>query len=152
MMPSEKKKPRIRFAHIFIAAAVLIILVHFTIAGFAPYFMALMPTFPFLLLSVLPISWKFVGHSDTHGMVGAGIGALASVLPVTVIFAYDMVTGWRGVLISGWAYSICFCHCIQSSLWPLATSSVETAACIRHRNFQRLPHIFKTVIICSSIG
>ncbi len=90
MDPSEKKKPRIRFAHIFIAAAILIVPVNFTIGGFAPYFMVLIPAFPFLLLSVLPISWKFVGHSDTHGIIGTGIGALASVLPVTAIFAYDL--------------------------------------------------------------
>jgi hypothetical protein len=72
-----------KFAYIFIAAAVLMVLVHFTIAGLAPYFMVLMPAFPFLLLSILLISWKPVGHSDNHGMIGAGIGALASVLPVT---------------------------------------------------------------------
>jgi hypothetical protein len=35
-----------KFAYIFIAAAVLMVLVHFTIAGFAPYFMVLMPAFP----------------------------------------------------------------------------------------------------------
>jgi hypothetical protein len=29
-------------------------------------------------------------------MIGAGIGALASVLLDTAIFEYDMVTGWRG--------------------------------------------------------
>jgi hypothetical protein len=38
MDPSEKRKPRIKFAHIFIAAAVIIVLVHFTIGGFAPHF------------------------------------------------------------------------------------------------------------------
>jgi hypothetical protein len=65
-------------------------------AGFAPYYMVLIPAFPFCLLSVLPISWKFVGRSDTQGILGAGIGALISVLPVTAILAYDMITGWRG--------------------------------------------------------
>ena len=90
MKPPEKKKPQLKFGLIFNATAILIVLVNFTIAGFAPHFMVIIPAFPFLLLSVLPMSWKLVGHSDTHGIIGAGIGALASVLPVTAIFAYDL--------------------------------------------------------------
>ena len=90
------KNNRLRFVHIFIVAAFLIVLINLAIAGFAPYFVVLIPAFPFLLLAVFPISWKLVSYSEEHGIIGAGIGAFVSTLPATAIFAYDMITGWRG--------------------------------------------------------
>ena len=96
MEKSVNKKNRLRFVHIFIGAAFLIVLINFAISGFAPYLMVLITAFPFLLLSVFPISWKHVSYSERHGIIGAGIGAFSSILPATAIFAYDMVTGWRG--------------------------------------------------------
>jgi hypothetical protein len=52
------KKHHLRFVHIFIAAAFLIVLINFAISGFAPFFMVLIPAFPFLLLCVFPIIKK----------------------------------------------------------------------------------------------
>ena len=96
METSANKKNRLRFIHIFIVAAFSMVLINFAISGFAPYFMVLIPAFPFLLLSVFPISWNHVRYPERHGIIGAGIGAFMSTLPATAIFAYDMVTGWKG--------------------------------------------------------
>lgn len=152
MQPSEKKKSRLKFGHIFIASAVLIILIHFTIGGFAPYFMVLMPAFPFLLLSVLPLSWKPIGLSDRPGMIGAGLGALASVLPVTAIFAYDMVTGWKGGADIGLGLLYMFLPVYSVVFMALGYFIVEIVALTRQRNFQRLPDIFKTISLFIGIG
>ena len=69
METSANKKNRLRFVHIFIVAAFLIVLINFAISGFAPYFMVLIPAFPFLLLSVFPISWNHVRYPDRHGII-----------------------------------------------------------------------------------
>lgn len=141
-----------KFAYIFIAAAVLIVLVHFTIAGFAPYFMVLMPAFPFLLLSVLPISWKSVGHPHNHGMIGAGIGALASVLPVTAIFAYDMVTDWKGGADIGLGLLYLFLPIYSAVVMGLGYIIGEVIVLVRHRDMRRLSAIFKTLALFFGIG
>jgi hypothetical protein len=64
------RRKRLRFVHIFIVAASLIFLVNFAISGFAPYFMVLIPAFPFLLLAVIPISWEFVRDSEKLESLG----------------------------------------------------------------------------------
>ncbi|MDH3827627.1 MAG: hypothetical protein OET21_09440 [Desulfobacterales bacterium] len=152
MKPPEKKKPRLKFGHIFIAAAFLIILLHFTIGGFAPHFMVLIPAFPFLLLCVLPVSWRFLVHSDRRGMIGAGLGALASVLPVTAIFAYDMVTGWKGGADIGLGLLYMFLPLYSVVFMALGYFIGEITALIRQRNFQRLPGILQTVSLFIGIG
>jgi hypothetical protein len=152
MKPPEKKKPGLKFGHIFIAAAVLMVLVNFTIAGFAPYFMVLMPAFPFLLLSVLPISWKPVGHADTHGLIGAGIGALASVLPVTAIFAYDMVTGWKGGADIGLGLLYLFLPVYSVVFMGLGYFIGEVIVLKRHRDMRRWSAIFRTIALFIGIG
>jgi len=106
------KKNQIRFVHIFIGAAFLIVLTNFAISGFAPYPMVLIPAFPFLLLFVYPISWKYVGYPERHGIMGAGISAFISILPASAIFAYDMVTGWRGGADIGLGLLYMFLFCV----------------------------------------
>jgi hypothetical protein len=152
MNSSEKKKPRIKFGHIFIAAAVLMVLINFTISGFAPYFMVFMPAFPFLLLSVLPISWKPVGRPDNHGMIGAGIGALTSVLPVTTIFAYDMVTGWKGGADIGLGLLYLFLPVYSVIFMGLGFFIGEVIVLKRHRDTRRLTVIFRTTALFIGIG
>lgn len=149
---SEKKKPQLKFAHVFIAAAVLIVLVNFIIAGFAPYFMVLIPGFPFLLLSALPVSWKSVRHSDRPGMIGAGLGALVSVLPVTIIFAYDMATGWKGGADIGLGLLYLFLPVYSVVLMALGYFIGEIILLIRHRDIQRSSNIFRTVSLFIGIG
>jgi hypothetical protein len=61
MEESVNNRNRLRFAHIFIAAAFLIVLINFAISGFAPYFMVLIPAFPFLLQLFLHTIWLRVG-------------------------------------------------------------------------------------------
>lgn len=148
----SEEKPRLKFGHIFIAAAFLIILTHFTIGGFAPHLMVLMPAFPFLLLCILPVTWRFVGHSDRQGIIGAGLGALASVLPVTAIFAYDMVTGWKGGADIGLGLLYMFLPLYSVVFMALGYFIGEITVLIRQRNFQRLPDIFKTVSLFIGIG
>lgn len=141
-----------KFAYIFISAAVLMVLVHFTIAGFAPYFMVLMPAFPFLLLSILPISWKSVSHPDYHGIVGAGIGALASVLPVTAIFAYDMFTGWKGGADIGLGLLYLFLPLYSVIFMGLGYFIGEIIVLKRHRDIHRFSAIFRTLALFIGIG
>ena len=148
----EKKKPRLKFGHIFIAAAVLMILTHFTIAGFAPYFMVLMPAFPFLLLSVLPVSWRPLEQQDNHGMVGAGIGALAAVLPVTALFAYDMVTGWKGGADIGLGLLYLFLPVYSVIFMGLGYFIGEVTVLKRHHDMRRLSIIFRTIALFIGFG
>ena len=149
---SEKKSPRIKFAHIFIAAAVLVVLVNFAIGGFAPYFMLLIPGFPFLLLSVLPISWKPYGHSDTHGLIGAGIGALVSVIPGTALFAYDMITGWKGGADIGLGLLYMFLPVYSAVFMGVGYFMGAVVARVRRRDFKGLPDIFRTVFLFIGSG
>ena len=152
MEKSVNKKNRLRFVHIFIVAAFLIVLINFAISDFAPYFMVLIPAFPFLLLSVFPISWKHVGYPEGHGIIGAGIGALTSTLPATAIFAYDMVSGWRGGADIGLGLLYMFLPLYSVAFMALGYFIGEIIALIRHRNFQRLPNIFRTVSLFIGIG
>lgn len=141
-----------KFAYIFIAAAVFLVLVHFTIAGFAPYFMVLMPAFPFLLLSILPASWKSVTNPDKHGMIGAGIGSLVSVLPVTVFFAYDMVTDWKGGADIGLGLLYLYLPVYSVVFMGLGYFIGEVIVWVRHRDTRRLSSIFITVSIFIGFG
>lgn len=152
MNSPENKKPRMKFAHVFMAAAVLIVLVHFTIAGFAPYFMVLMPAFPFLLLSMLPVSWRPVDHQNNHGMVGAGIGALASVLPATALFAYDMVAGWKGGADIGLGLLYLFLPVYSVVFMGLGYFIGEVIILKRHRDVHTWPPIFRTIALFIGIG
>ena len=152
MEPSANKKNRLRFVHIFIVAAFLIVLINFAISGFAPYFMVLIPAFPFLLLSVFPISWNYVRYPDRHGIIGAGIGAFISTLPVTAIFAYDMVTGWKGGADIGLGLLYMFLPIYSVVFMALGYVIGEIIALVRHRNFQRLPTIFRTISLFIGIG
>lgn len=149
---SVKKKPRIKFVHLFITAAFLVVLANFTIAGFAPYFMVLIPAFPFCLLCVLPISWQYVDQPDTQGVTGAGIGAFVSVLPTTVIFAYDMITGWKGGADIGLGLLYLFLPVYSVVFMALGYFIAEIVGLMRHRNFGRLPDIFRTLSLFIGIG
>jgi hypothetical protein len=152
MEESVNNRNRLRFAHIFIAAAFLIVLINFAISGFAPYFMVLIPAFPFLLLSVFPISWKLFSYPEKRGIIGAGIGAFISTLPVTAIFAYDMVTGWSGGADIGLGLLYMFLPLYSVAFMALGYFIGEITALIRHRNFQRLPNIFRTISLFIGIG
>ena len=146
------KKHRIKFVHIFIAAALLVVLVNFAIAGFAPYFMVLIPAFPFCLLCVLPLSRQYVGQPHTQGVIGAGIGALASVLPATGLFAYDMMTGWKGGADIGLGLLYLFLPVYSVVFMALGYFIAEIIELMRHRNFSRLPNIFRTLSVFIGIG
>jgi len=152
MDKSVNKKNQIRFVHIFIGAAFLIVLINFAISGFAPYLMVLIPAFPFLLLSIFPISWKHVSYKERHGIIGAGIGAFTSILPVTAIFAYDMVTGWRGGADIGLGLLYMFLPLYSVAFMALGYFIGEIVGLIRHRNFQRLPKIIRTISFFIGIG
>ena len=152
MNPPEKRKPRIKFGHIFLVAAALLVLVHFIIAGFGPYFMVLMPAFPFLLLSVLPVSWRLVGQADNHGLIGAGIGALVSVLPATSLFAYDMITGWKGGADIGLGLLYLFLPVYSVIFMGLGYFIGEVIILKRHRDIRRFSAIFQTIALFIGIG
>lgn len=152
METSANRKIRLRFVHIFIVAAFLVVLINFTIFGFAPYFMVLIPAFPFLLLSVFPISWNHFRYPDRHGIIGAGIGAFLSALPVTAIFAYDMVTGWKGGADIGLGLLYMFLPLYSVVFIALGYVIGEIIGLIRHRSFQRWPKIFRTISLFIGIG
>ncbi len=148
----EKKKHRIKFIHIFVAAALLVVLINFAIAGFAPYLMVLIPAFPFCLLCILPISRQYVGQPNTAGLIGAGIGALISVLPVTVILAYDMITGWKGGADIGLGLLYLFLPVYSAVIMALGYFIAETVSLIRQRDFGRGPEILRTLSLFIGIG
>ena len=152
MKQSLNKKNRLRFAHIFIVAAFLIVLINFAISGFAPYFMVLIPAFPFLLLTAFPISWKLICYSEKSGIIGAGIGAFASTLPATVILAYDMVTVWKGGADIGLGLLYMFLPLYSILFMTFGYFIGEITAFIRHRNFQRLPNIFRAISLFIGMG
>ena len=152
METSANKKNRLRFVHIFIVTAFLVVLINFSISGFAPYFMVLIPAFPFLLLSVFPISWNHVRCPERHGIIGAGIGAFISTLPVTAIFAYDMVTGWKGGADIGLGLLYMFLPLYSVVFMAFGYLIGEMIALIRHRKFQRWPNIFRTVSLFIGMG
>ncbi len=146
------KNKRIKFIYLFMAAAFLIVLINFTIAGFAPYFMVLMPAFPFCLLCVLPLSRQYVGQPDTLGAVGAGIGALISVLPATVLFAYDMMTGWKGGADIGLGLLYLFLPVYSVIFMALGYFFAEIFEIMRQRNFSRLPDTLRILSLFIGIG
>lgn len=146
------KNKRIKFIYLFMAAAFLIVLINFTIAGFAPYFMVLMPAFPFCLLCVLPLSRQYVGQPDTLGAVGAGIGALISVLPATVLFAYDMMTGWKGGADIGLGLLYLFLPVYSVVFMALGYFFAEIFEIMRQRNFSRLPDTLRILSLFIGIG
>ncbi len=133
-------------------AAFLIVLINLAVAGFAPYFVVLIPAFPFLLLAVFPISWKLVSYSEKHGIIGAGIGAFVSTLPATAIFAYDMITDWRGGADIGLGLLYLFLPLYSIAFMALGYFIGEITALIRYRNFQRLPKIFRTISLFIGFG
>lgn len=151
-MKQYDNKTRLKFSHLFVAGAFLVVLVNYAIGGFAPYFLVLIPAFPFCLLAVLPISWKVVGDSDTEGVIGAGIAALISVIPAIALFAYDMVTGWKGGADIGLGLLYIFLPLYSIGLMLLGYFLGEITALIAHRNFQRLPEIFRTISLFTGIG
>ncbi len=151
-MPPEKKMPRLKFVHLFLAAAFLMVLANFIIAGLAPDFIILIPAFPFCLLAVLPVSRQFVGQADTQGIIGAGIGALIAVLPGTALFAYDMLTGWRGGADIGLGLLYIFLPLYSAILMALGYFIGEMIVLIGHRNFQRMPDMFKTLSLFAGFG
>ena len=152
METSANKKKRLRFVHIFIVAAFLLVLINFAISGFAPYFMVLIPAFPFLLLSVFPISWNHVRYPERYGVTGAGIGAFISTLPATGIFAYDMVTGWKGSADLGLGLLYMFLPLYSVVFMAIGYVIGEIIALIRNRNFQRWPKISRTLSLFIGIG
>jgi len=133
-------------------AAFLIVLLNFAISGFAPCFIVLIPAFPFLLLAVSPISWKRVSYSEEYGIIGAGIGAFASTLPATAVLAYDMVTGWRGGGDIGLGLLYMFLPLYSVAFMALGYFIGKITALIRHRNFQRLSSIFRTISLFIGFG
>ena len=85
-------------------------------------------------------------------MIGAGLGALASVLPVTAIFAYDMVTGWKGGADIGLGLLYMFLPLYSVVFMALGYFIGEITALIRQRNFRRLPGILQTVSLFIGMG
>ncbi|MGD8961782.1 MAG: hypothetical protein PVF29_14335 [Desulfobacterales bacterium] len=152
MPHSKNKKHRIKFIHIFVAAAFLVVLLNFVIAGFAPYFMVLIPAFPFCLLCVLPLSRQYIGQPDTLGTVGAGIGALISVVPAMALFAYDMMTGWKGGADIGLGLLYLFLPVYSVVFMALGYFIAEIFKLMHQRNFSRLPNIFRTLSLFIGIG
>lgn len=146
------KNKRIKFIYLFMAAAFLMVLINFTIAGFALYFMVLMPAFPFCLLCVLPLSRQYVGQPDTLGAVGAGIGAFISVLPATVLFAYDMMTGWKGGADIGLGLLYLFLPVYSVVFMALGYFFAEIFEIMRQRNFSRLPQTLRILSLFIGIG
>ena len=152
MQYSMIKKLRIKFLYLFIAAAFLIVLINFAIAGFAPEFIVLIPAFPFCLLCVLPLSRQYVGQPDTLGTVGAGIGALISVLPATALFAYDMMTGWKGGADIGLGLLYLFLPVYSVVFMALGYFIAEIFELTRQRNFSRLPNTLRILSLFIGIG
>ncbi len=151
-MEKSSKKRELRFAHIFIVAAFLIVLINFAISGFAPYFMVLIPASPFLVLAVFPISWKPVAHSEKHGIIGAGIGALISTLPAIILFSYNMATGWRGGADIGLGLLYMFMPLYSILFIALGYLFGEITVLIRQRKYQRLPSVFKALSLFMGAG
>lgn len=147
-----KNKVQIKFLHLFISLAFFLVLTHFTISGFAPQPMVLIPAFPFCLLSVLPISWKYIGARNTIGIFGAGIGALISVLPVTALLAYDEMTGWKSGADIGLGLLYLFLPLYSAGFMAIGYFIGEMIILIRHRSFWRLPNIFRTIFLFAGIG
>lgn len=149
---SIDKKSRLRFAHILLVAALLIIFINFAIYGFSPYFVVLIPAFPFLLLTFFPIAWKPVGYSEKHGIIGAGIGAFASILPATAISIYHMFTGWRGGADIGLGLLYVYLPLYSVAFIALGFLIGEIAALVRDGNLQRVPSILRTTSVFVGIG
>ena len=143
---------RLKFYHLFLAAAVVIVLINFAIGGFGIYFMVLMPAFPFCLLSILPISRKPLRGSGRHGIIGAGIGALMSVLPGMVLFAYDMVTGWKGGADIGLGLLYMFLPLYSVIFMAVGSLMGEVVTMIKHSDYKRWPHILRTTFLFACIG
>jgi hypothetical protein len=85
-------------------------------------------------------------------MIGAGLGALASVLPVTDIFAYDMVTGWKGGADIGLGLLYLFLPVYSVVLMALGYFIGEIIILMRHRDIQRMSSIFRNVSLFIGIG
>lgn len=114
--------------------------------------MVLIPAFPFCLLCVLPVSRQHVGQPDTAGLIGAGIGALISVLPVSVILAYDMMTGWTGGADIGLGLLYLFLPVYSAVIMALGYFIAETVSLMRQRNFSRVPDVLRTLSLFIGIG
>jgi hypothetical protein len=104
------------------------------------------------LLCVLPISGQTMGQPHTAGLVGAGIGALISVLPVTVILAYDMTTGWKGGADIGLGLLYLFLPVYSTVIMALGYFIAEMAGLIRERNFRRIPDMLRILSLFIGIG
>lgn len=152
MRRAAARNPRLKFFHLFLATALAVVLLNFAIGGFAPYFMVLIPAFPFIVLSSLPISRKYLRDQKTQGILVAGIGAFVSVLPVTAIFAYDMVTGWKGGADIGLGLLFMFLPVYSVIFMTIGYLIGEMLAMIRHRDYKRWPEIFRTSFLFTGIG
>ncbi len=126
--------------------------INFAVAGFAPYFMVLIPALPFLILSAFPISWQPVRSSEKQGIIGAGMGALVSTLPVTAILAYDMATGWRGGADIGLGLLLLFLPLYSVAFMALGYFAGEIVGLFIHRKFQRWPIICRTFSLFTGVG
>jgi hypothetical protein len=142
----------VKYGHLFLAAAVLIALINFAIGGFSPGFMVLIPVFPFCLLALLPKSWTPVGAAETAGIVGAGTGAVISVLPVTALFAYDMITGWKGGADIGLGLLYLFLPLYSAVFVGLGYFVGEVITLKRRRDYRRLPELLSTLLLFAGAG
>ena len=152
MGPSENNETRLKYVHLLLAAALLIVFVNFAIGGFGPYLMVLMPAFPFILLSLLPISWRKIKDPDSKGILGAGIGAVVSVIPCTALFAYDMITGWKGGADIGLGLLYMFLPVYSIVFMTIGYFIGELVVMVRHRDASRLPDMFRTAFLLSGVG
>ncbi|MDJ0987580.1 MAG: hypothetical protein QNJ26_18720 [Desulfobacterales bacterium] len=100
----------------------------------------------------MPISRQYVGQPDTAGLIGAGIGALISVLPVTVILTYDMITGWKGGADIELGMLYLFLPVYSALIMALGYFIAETASLMRQRNFSRVPEILRSLSLFIGIG
>ena len=114
--------------------------------------MVLIPAFPFCLLCILPLSRQYIGQPHTAGLIGAGIGALTSVLPVTVILAYDMITGWKGGANIGLGLLYLFLPVYSAVIMAAGYFFAEMAGLIRQRNLSRIPDMLRILSLFIGIG
>ena len=114
--------------------------------------MVLIPAFPFCLLCVLPVSRQYVGQPNTAGLVGAGISALISVLPVTVLLAYDMLTGWKGGADIRLGLLYLFLPVYSAVIMALGYFIAESVGLLRQKNFSRVPDILRILSLFIGIG
>ncbi len=79
-------------------------------------------------------------------------GSVAAVLPVPAIFAYDMVTDWKGSADIGLGLLYLFLPVYSAVVMGLGYITGEVIVLVRHRDMRRLSAIFKNLALFIGIG